>query len=129
MACKLFQATITRDDYEHGFTKNNCIMSTEQENFDDILRSKLSEGEFEFNEANWDKAEALIIQADKKRKRSRIGFLFFIGLILGVCLMVPFIGDKKESLTNENKKNNAEKKDASIGSNTKVESKEAGEGL
>lgn len=104
-------------------------MSTEQENFDDILRSKLSEGEFEFNEANWDKAEALIIQADKKRKRRRIGFIFFIGLILGVCLMVPFIGDKKESLTNENKKNNAEKKDVSIDNNTKVESKETGKGL
>ena len=72
-------------------------MSTEQENFDEILRSKLSEGNFEFNEANWDKAEALIIQADKKRKRRRIGFIFLIGLTLGICLMIPFIGSEKES--------------------------------
>ncbi len=99
-------------------------MSTEQENFDDILKSKLSEGEFEFNEANWDKAEALIIQADKKRKRRRIGVIFFIGLILGVCLMIPFIGDDKESLTKGNKKVNTEKKDANIYNNTSTENKE-----
>ena len=86
-------------------------MSIEQEDFDEMFRSKLSEGDFEFNEANWDKAEALIIQADKKRKRRRIGFIFLIGLTLGVCLMIPFIGsDKKESLRNENKTNSVEKK-------------------
>jgi hypothetical protein len=86
-------------------------MSTEQENFDEILRSKLSEGNFEFNEANWDKAEALIIQADKKRKRRRIGFIFLIGLTLGICLMIPFIGSEKESLKSENKTNNVDKRE------------------
>jgi hypothetical protein len=100
-------------------------MSTEQENFDDILRSKLSEDKVEFNEANWDKAEALIIQADKKRKRRRIGFIFFIGLVLGVCLMIPFIGSKKESLTNRDKKVNTKKNDVSIENNTKTENKES----
>jgi len=98
-------------------------MSTEQENFDDILKSKLSEGEFEFNEANWDKAEALIIQADKKRKRRLIGFIFFIGLILGVCLMIPFIGSEKESLRNENKTNTADKKEVEE-SDSKAEKRE-----
>ncbi len=99
-------------------------MSAEQENFDDILRSKLSEGEFEFSEANWDKAEALIIQADKKRKRRRIGFIFFIGLILGVCSMIPFIGNEKESLRIGNKQTITEKKDVNAVNNTKTENKE-----
>ena len=73
-------------------------MSTEQENFDDLLKSKLEANEFAFNEANWDKAEALIMAADKKRKRRRIAFIFFIGLILGVAVMIPFInsGNKIE---------------------------------
>lgn len=79
-------------------------MSTEQENFDDLLKSKLDESEFAFNEANWDKAEMLIIQAEKKRKRRIIGFIFFIGMLLGVCVMIPFT----------NSKNDAEKKDLSV---------------
>ena len=90
-------------------------MSTEQENFDDLLKSKLSEAEFAFNEANWDKAETLIIAADKKRKRRRIAFIFFIGLFLGIGMMIPFVdfGNKidvknrsvagNKYLSNENK--------------------------
>jgi len=72
-------------------------MSTEQEDFDDLLKSKLDENEFAFNEANWDKAETLIIQAEKKRKRRIIGFIFFIGMLLGVCVMIPFIGGKSDA--------------------------------
>jgi hypothetical protein len=82
-------------------------MSTEQENFDDLLKSKLDESTFAFNEANWDKAEMLIIQAEKKRKRRIIGFIFFIGMLLGVCVMIPFISSKndieKRDLTVKNK--------------------------
>lgn len=89
-------------------------MSTEQENFDDLLKSKLDESEFPFNEANWDKAEALIIQAEKKRKRRIIGVIFFIGMLLGVCVMIPFIGGK----------NNVEKKDLGTEKkNVKIDSK------
>ena len=81
-------------------------MSIEEGKFDDLLKSKLSETLFEFNEANWDKAEALIIKSDKKRKRRRIGIIFFIGLILGVCLMIPFIGNEENiGKTNLNKHN------------------------
>ncbi|HXU26956.1 MAG TPA: hypothetical protein VN698_06975, partial [Bacteroidia bacterium] len=69
-------------------------MSTEEQNFDDLLKSKLNESEFAFNEANWDKAEQLIIRAEEKRKRRRIGFIFFFGMLLGICIMIPFIGDK-----------------------------------
>ena len=88
-------------------------MSTEENNFDEILRSKLSEDSFEFNEANWDKAEALVIKAEKKRKRRLVGFIFFIGLILGIGIMLPFIGGEKENVLSENKKPTTEKKDVS----------------
>jgi hypothetical protein len=91
-------------------------MSTEQENFDDLFKSKLSESEFEFNEANWDKAEELIIQAEKKRKRRRIGFIFFIGMILGVCIMIPFVIDKNDS---KKKEVSSKKNDMEIGNETK----------
>src|SRR6201985_1445296 len=93
-------------------------MSTEQENFDDLLRSKLEEGDFAFSEANWDKAEALIIAAEKKRKRRRIAFIFFIGLLIGICLMFPFIGFEKNDAgknateTNHVKNNTENKKPA-----------------
>src|ERR1700741_2983907 len=89
-------------------------MSTEQENFDDLLKSKLDEKEFTFNEANWDKAEKLIIETEKKRKRRIIGFIFFIGMLLGVCVMIPFISGK----------NNVEKKDLS---NKKIDNKTVNE--
>jgi len=90
-------------------------MSTEQENFDDLLKSKLDENEFEFNEANWDKAETLIIQAEKKRKRRIIGFIFFIGLILGICVMIPFIGTENDI--------NIEKTDFNDKKSIKIENK------
>jgi hypothetical protein len=78
-------------------------MSIEEEKFDDLFKSKLSETDFEFSEANWDKAEALIILANKKRKRRRIGIVFFIGLILGISIMIPFIGDEKKIVLTEKK--------------------------
>lgn len=81
-------------------------MSTEQENFDDLLKSKLNENEFAFNEASWEKAEALIIQAEKKRKRRFILFILFIGIVLGVCVTAPFINwsinDKNSKLSAKN---------------------------
>jgi hypothetical protein len=102
-------------------------MSTEQENFDDLLKSKLDENEFVFNEANWDKAEMLIIEAEKKRKRRIIGFIFFIGMLLGVCVMIPFINGKndveKMDLSNkkiDDKTVNEVKSENEIESNNKI---------
>jgi hypothetical protein len=69
-------------------------MSKEQDNFDDLLKSRLDGAHFEFSESNWEKAEELIIRAEKKRKRRRIGLIFFIGLILGIGLMIPFTYEK-----------------------------------
>ena len=66
-------------------------MSTEEEKFDALLRSKMDENHFEFNEANWEKAEAAIILAGKKRKRKRFGVIFIIGLLIGVGIMTPFV--------------------------------------
>src|ERR1700761_2029095 len=78
-------------------------MNKEQENFDDLLRSKLEEIRFDFNEANWDKAESLIIAADKKRKKRRIAIIFFIGMLAGIGAMIPFTytGIKTESRLTE----------------------------
>ena len=119
MAFKFFQTTVKGDDYKNGSTKKGCIMSTEQENFDDLLKSKLDENEFAFNEANWDKAEMLIIQAEKKRKRRIIGFIFFIGLILGICVMIPFIGAEND--TNIKKTDLNDKKSTQIENKTESE--------
>ena len=98
-------------------------MSTEQENFDDIFKSKLSEADFEFNEANWDKAEALILQANQKRKRKRIAIIFFVGLILGICIMMPFVGGlkepvKKDLLTKKTNNNVAKNEESEQATNT-----------
>ena len=65
-------------------------------NFDDIMRQKMSEGEFPFSEANWEKAETMIIAAEKKKKRRIVFFIFFLGALVGIAFMLPFVFNQKE---------------------------------
>jgi hypothetical protein len=75
---------------------------SEQENMDDLLRSKFSERDFPFDEENWAKAEEMIIASRKKEKRRRWFIIFFFGLLIGVISMIPFMLNKSDSL-NSNK--------------------------
>jgi hypothetical protein len=63
----------------------------EEKEFDELLRSKLSEREFPFDELNWDEAERLIVKQERWRKIRRISLVFSAGLAAGVCIMMPFI--------------------------------------
>lgn len=63
----------------------------EEEKFDELLSSKLSERDFPFDELNWDEAERLIIQQEKTRKVTRFALIFSAGLAAGVFIMLPFI--------------------------------------
>ncbi len=63
----------------------------EQEKFDDLLRSKLSERDFPFDETNWDKAEGMIEKSEKKKKYGFISLVFLAGIIVGAAIMYPFI--------------------------------------
>jgi hypothetical protein len=64
---------------------------SDQETFEDLLKSKLSEGEFSFDEENWEKAEDMIVSFRKKEKIKRGALLFFSGLLLGIIIMFPFL--------------------------------------
>lgn len=64
------------------------------EKFEDIIASKFSEAEFPFDERNWDRVEEKIDAHHKKEKRKRFAFIFSSGIILGLLVMLPFIGKK-----------------------------------
>src|SRR6185369_1197208 len=70
----------------------------EQDKFDDLMRSKFpEEGDFAFDEGNWEKAEELIDAARRKERSRRWAIIFFAGILLGVIVMIPFFvqkGDK-----------------------------------
>jgi len=63
---------------------------SEQEKFDDLLRSKLEERDFPFDETNWDKAEAIIERSENRRRFGFIAFVFSAGIIIGAGLMYFF---------------------------------------
>ncbi len=63
----------------------------EEEKFDELLSSKLSERDFPFDELNWDEAESLLIQQEKRAKFTRVALTFAAGLAAGVVIMLPFI--------------------------------------
>ncbi len=67
----------------------------EQENFDDILRSKLNERDFPFDEHNWEKAEAKIERSEKRRRYGLIAAIFAAGILVGAGIMYPFINSNK----------------------------------
>jgi len=62
----------------------------EQEKFDDLLRSKLEERDFPFDETNWDKAEAVIERSEKRRRFGFITLVFSAGIMIGAGLMYFF---------------------------------------
>ena len=57
----------------------------EEEKFDELLSSKLSERDFPFDELNWDEAESLLIQQEKRAKFTRVALTFAAGLAAGAC--------------------------------------------
>ncbi|HWY97809.1 MAG TPA: hypothetical protein VNY36_01880 [Bacteroidia bacterium] len=64
----------------------------EQEKFDDLLRSRLSEErDFPFDETNWDKAEGMIARSEKRRRYGIIAAIFFAGIVVGSLIMLPFV--------------------------------------
>ncbi|MGP8214335.1 MAG: hypothetical protein ACLQQ4_02095 [Bacteroidia bacterium] len=72
---------------------------SEEEKFDDILRSKLSERDFPFDETNWDKAEAMIESSEKRRRYGFISLIFLTGLMAGAGLMFTFMRNNVSSIT------------------------------
>ncbi len=72
----------------------------EEEKFDDLINSKLSEREFPFDELNWDEAERLIIQQERLSKLRRTFLIFSGGLVLGIALMLPFVLNNRNAATN-----------------------------
>jgi hypothetical protein len=68
---------------------------TEQEKFDDLLRSKLEGRDFPFDETNWDKAEEAIDRSEKKRRYGIIALIFAAGIGVGIAVMLPFINNTK----------------------------------
>ena len=75
-----------------------------QDSFDDIMRAKFAKRELPLDEANWEDIKKMTDAAREKKKRRRIGFIFFIGLICGVIGMLPFIvklnSEKTVAVTN-----------------------------
>lgn len=62
-----------------------------QDSFDEIMRAKFAKRELPLDEANWEDIKKMTDAAREKKKRRRIGFIFFIGLMCGVIGMLPFI--------------------------------------
>jgi len=79
-------------------------MMNEEEKLSNIINSRFSEEEFPFDEENWEKAEKLIDDLRKNKKRRRWAFIFFVGLVCGISISIPFIinTDSENKLT-ENK--------------------------
>jgi hypothetical protein len=76
-------------------------MINEEEKFNDLLRSKLSEREFFFDELNWEKAEKALIKEENARKRKRVAIIFAGGFLLGAMVMFPLANllSNKQSVT------------------------------
>jgi len=66
-------------------------MINEEEKFDDLLRTKMSEREFFFDEENWQKLNEKIEKDEKRKKQRRTAFIFFGGLVLGIGLTIPLM--------------------------------------
>lgn len=69
----------------------------EQEKFDDLLRSKLSERDFPFDETNWDKAEAMIERSEKRKRFGFMTFIFSSGILVGLGIMYLFLYNNTSS--------------------------------
>ncbi len=72
----------------------------EEQKFDELINSKLSEREFPFDELNWDEAERLIIKQERWVRIKRVSLVFSAGLFLGVAVMVPFVLNNRTSSNN-----------------------------
>jgi hypothetical protein len=66
--------------------------------FDDLIKSKLSEQEFPFDEENWDAAEEMIYDYRKRERIKRVAIIFASGLLLGVLMMLPFVLVKQDEV-------------------------------
>lgn len=75
---------------------------SEEKDFDEILRSKFEEQLFPFDEENWDEAEEMIERQRRKEKRRRRFILFFIGIMTGIGMVLPFFYSLNNSIS-ENK--------------------------
>ncbi len=62
-------------------------MSTEQENFDELIRQKFAEKQFGFNDENWEKMETKIKSTRRFNRNALWSSIFVIGLISGVAIM------------------------------------------
>ncbi len=64
---------------------------TEKENFDDLIRQKLSEEEFPFDEKNWEKA-ASMIDASRGSTKKPFGYIALAALlVISLCVVIPVI--------------------------------------
>ena len=64
---------------------------SEEEKFDELIRSRFSEKQFLFDEENWEKAEAIIISQRRNQKLIKWTGIFMIGLFSGIGIMLPFV--------------------------------------
>jgi hypothetical protein len=69
----------------------------DKETLEDIIKSKLSEKEFSFEEENWEDAENRIAAYRKKEQIKKTTTIFLSGLVLGIILMFPFINKTNNS--------------------------------
>src|ERR1035437_7731677 len=74
---------------------------SEEDKFDEIIRSRFSEKEFLFDEENWEKAEAMLDKKKRRRAAFKWSLIFLFGLFTGIAGMLPFIGNKNEKSGNE----------------------------
>ncbi|HWY35660.1 MAG TPA: hypothetical protein VNX68_13525, partial [Nitrosopumilaceae archaeon] len=63
---------------------------SEEENLEELLRQKIEEQEFIFDESNWEKAESMIDASRKRKKRLRFFIIFLSGIIGGVIGTLMF---------------------------------------
>ncbi len=92
-------------------------MINEEEKFNDLLKSKLNEREFFFDELNWEKAEQAIVRVERNKKMRRVALIFLCGFILGAAIMFPLAS----MLTSGNKQNSAATPNAPVAiNNTKT---------
>lgn len=74
---------------------------SEERDFDDIMREKLSAPEsFPFSEDKWARMEELIIAADAKKKRRRFFLIFFSGFITACLIFFLFFYLMNERVKN-----------------------------
>ena len=73
---------------------------SEEDKFDEIIRSRFSEKEFLFDEENWEKAEAMLDSGKRRKSAVKWSAIFLLGLFAGVALMFPFVGNINETNVN-----------------------------